>query len=162
VRANEAAAERLRATFDQLAHRDTGRVAGDNRGRGDDAFEPRVERLLRFKLLDDRLDDPVAVSELVEVVFGVAKCDERCAVAVHERLGLCFQRPVQSPFHWPIAVAVVFPAGNIEQHNRHASRCGQCSDSRPHRPRANDADLADIHGAVALPARAPSPAVRPI
>ena len=56
----EVAPEALRQVPGQIGQRDGRGVRGDDAARAADGLQPLVERLLGRRLLDDRLDDPVA------------------------------------------------------------------------------------------------------
>ena len=51
-----------------------------------------VEAVLDLQVLDDRLDDPVAVGEQAEIVFQIARRDQLGVAWAHERSGIGFQQ----------------------------------------------------------------------
>ena len=68
----KALAKGFRASFDELLHRDAGRVRRHDRSRRDHRFQPGVQLSFRLELLDDRLDDQLAVGQQLQVVARVA------------------------------------------------------------------------------------------
>ena len=143
MHAEEVAPEPVAASFGEDAHRDSRGVAGDDAFGLEQRLEPPIERLLRGRLLDDRLEDEITVREQVEGVVEVAERDEPGAGRVHEGGGPRLAGPFEARARGSVAVAV--GAGDVEEHDRDAGGGGEGGDAAPHGAGADDAELGDAH-----------------
>ena len=88
VRAEEVRAELFREAFGDLSDGDAARVRGDDRARPPELLHALEEPALDLKVLDDGLDDEVAVLYPRQVVVEVADGDERRGFGCEEGRGL--------------------------------------------------------------------------
>jgi hypothetical protein len=106
------------------------------------ALEAGVKRLFRLRLLYDGLHHPVAVLELLQVVFGVADLHIAGEIGVHEGRRLGLQGPLQ-PLLGPLVP--VFLSGDVQKDHRDPGAGHQGGDPASHGPRAHHAYLLN-HG----------------
>jgi hypothetical protein len=143
VHAEEVLLEAVAASLGEDLHRDPEVLLATIAFGLEQRLEPRVERLLGRRLLDDRLEDQVAVGEQLERVVEVAESDEARAGDVHEAARPALRarsRPARAG-----RVAVAFAAGDVEKHDRDTGRGGEGGDAAPHGAGADDAELGDAH-----------------
>ena len=109
-------------------------LQGDARGVGRDdgalsahAVDPLEEILLDLQVFDDHFDDPVAVFDLVEIVFKVADGNPRGVLWLHEQGRAGFDDGVQAGFGDAVAgdrVAFFFifqiEGDNVQQQRFHS------------------------------------------
>ena len=90
VRAEPAAAEVVGEALDDFGDRQAAGVGGDDRSRLADGIDLAQQFALQLEVFDDRLDDPVHLGELLQVVFEVADGDQPLQRRLEEggRLGL--------------------------------------------------------------------------
>ena len=146
VRAEKIPPEGVAAPLQEDFHRNARRVGGDD-GVGSDRLELREQLLLGTRLLDDDLDDPVAVGEQAEMIRRVAGGDQCHAIGIHERRGLGLLRLLQSLAGRARAVGRggVIAARNVEQDHGEAGGGGECGDAAPHHACTDHAHFRDAH-----------------
>ena len=147
VRAKEPATELLAPSFEQRCHRNAGCVRRNDHRRLHQRFDARKELLLGCCEFDDCFADPVALSQPLEMIFGVARANTRNRRRFHERGRFGLGDLLQAVFGGRTAVGRlgVLVARDIEQHDAAASRCGKGGDPAPHRSSADHADGRHTH-----------------
>ena len=94
--AEEVCAEVFREPFGDLSDGDAARVRGDDRADTAELLHALEEPTFDLKVLDDGLDDDVAIFNPCHVVIEVARRDERRRVTVEERRWLRLLRRFES------------------------------------------------------------------
>src|SRR5690606_12769206 len=87
----EALAERGAAALQHVLDLEAGGVRGDDGARLDELLQLGEELLLGLELLDDDLDDPVALLYPREVLVDAAGLDELGVLLAHEGRGLLLE-----------------------------------------------------------------------
>ncbi len=123
----------------------------DDRMRRDDRRDLLVQVELPVHALGDRLDDQVAVLQLLEVLFVVGLLDQRGVFGHAERRGLELLQALDRL--GDDAVLRPFLGRQVEQHHRHLDVDQMGGDLRAHHAGAEHGDLADVNRFMAAPAR---------
>ena len=113
---------------------------------GKSFLEAREKRLLRLELLDDRLDDQIALREAFEVVLGIADLDQRGAVGGHERGGLRLLRALDAAARHRVPIGS--GTRHVEKDHGHARGRGERRDPASHRSRPDHTEPANAHDLV--------------
>ena len=130
VHAAEARAILFRQHFGQFGDRKPGGVGSEDRIAADVLFDLVVQRFLDVDAFGDRLDDEVAVFELVRIVFEVGRMQEFDQRVVGQRRRLEFAQALNGAFDKIIAPA--FLCRKVEQPHRNAGGGQVRSDLRAH------------------------------
>ena len=96
VRAEPVTPEVVAAAFGHRRDRNPGRVRADDRCRASSGVDFLEQRALDVELLDDGLEDPVAVLEPREVASKLAGGDQLPRVRREEGIGFQGARPLES------------------------------------------------------------------
>ena len=99
----------------QLGQRQGRGVGGDNGAGAPDGIDLAVKVLLNGRILDDGLDDPIAVGQALQVVFDVARFDEGDVLLVHQGRGIGLQEPLARRLGDPAAVFARIFGYDVEQ-----------------------------------------------
>ncbi len=142
VRPEKVALERIAASLRQELYRDPRRIRRDDCLGAANRFQPLVQRALRLRLLDDCLDDPIAVGEEIEMIGRVPGGDERGARRLHEWRRLGLECALDRPARYAVAIGL---ARHVQQYYRNPGRRGECGDAASHRSCPNHADLGNAH-----------------
>src|SRR6185369_8806491 len=104
--------------------------------------------------LDDRLDDPVDVFQLIEIVFDIARRDQLRRSPRHQRGGIGLLQLLNGALGDGAPIVTVL-RHYIQQQDRHAGIGDLGGDAAAHHARADDASLLDGHSTasrmVAMP-----------
>ena len=106
--------------------------------------DPFVDAALDIKILGNRLDDPVTLSQRLEIILDIARGEERGGGGVHEGGRPGFQGPGDRVRGDPGALALSI-GNDIQQQAGHSRVREMRSDSASHRAGPNDRGLPDQH-----------------
>ena len=155
--------ERRAAAFDNLGDGDARGVCGDNGLGLTDGLKARHQRLLGAKLLDNHLNDPVAVGQLGEIILGVAERDQAGAPLVVEVGRARLPHPVEAALDNAVPHGGVrqgqpprlllrsqLGGRHIEQQHWQADTGNQGGNRGAHRASADHGDTLDLLGHLIL------------
>ena len=144
VRAHEAALEVLAAALDLEVHGDAAGVAADDRGFLGDLLHAFPQAAFGVEFLDDRLEDPVGVLEVLEVVFEVAGRDQGGAGGVHEGGGAGLEGALDAGLGQEVPVGVV-RQDDVQQHHGNPGVGELRGDGGTHHARADNGSFLYLH-----------------
>ena len=90
-----------------------------------------VKALLDVQAFDDRLDDPIAIGEQVQIVFAVSNRDKRGVAVVHESSGIGFGQPLKRVFG-DFTSVIYLLRNNIQKYYGDPRVCQVRSDAGAH------------------------------
>ena len=138
-----------------LVDRNAGGVGADDAAGLAHGIQPRHQRLFRREAFDDDLDDPVAVSQQLKIVLGIADRNQFGAIGAGQVGRTRLDHALVERLHELVALARVLLLGvaqprrdNVQQHHRNADVGQVRGNAAPHGSGANDADFfyAIAHG----------------
>jgi len=147
--ADKVAAETIGSPFGQLIHGQARRVAADDAPGLAHLFEPRKEVALDVEIFDDGLDDPIGLTQLIEVIAEIAEHHEIGVAWQEERRRSGLRHPIPSGLY--NFVPIRFLGGDVQQRDRNPDSGQQRGDAAAHRPCADDGGAANLefaHGNV--------------
>ncbi len=138
----------FREGFGERVDRQARGVGRKDRLRADIGRDFFVQVGLPVDAFGDRLDDQVALAQLVEVLFVVGGLDERDLRGAGSGRGVEFLQAVERLVH--VAVLVAFFGGKFEQQRLDIGVDQVRGDLRAHHARAEHRDFADMEIIVHL------------
>src|SRR5207302_1961023 len=78
MRAEPVAAEIVAEAFSDFVYGQTAGIGGNDGSRAADFFDSAQQLALGFQILDDRFDDPIAITDKLEIVIEVAYANHAC------------------------------------------------------------------------------------
>ena len=142
VRPHEATAERFRASLGDLVDGQPARVRRDDGVLAGGLLDAGHHLPLDVHSLEDGLDNPIGLSDPVEVVLEVAELDAFVGVIRKERIGFELHRPFEGGFHDRVLVASL-RRRNVEQTDLQPGVGAVGGDLCTHRARAEHGDGAE-------------------
>src|SRR3954471_12133944 len=152
MRAKPGPAEFVRKAFADLVHRQSTCVGRDNGTGLADGFYFLEQGTFDFEILDYRLNDPIDLGKLFDVIFKIAHANQSSQRRVHECRRLGFLRCFESGggnlvSRWAICVG----RNNVKQVTGDAGIGEMRGDARAHGSGTQDSDFIDaLHNQALL------------
>ncbi len=155
VSAKPVAAKLVGEPFDNFGHGQAAGVGSDDGSRLANGFDAAQQAALDVQILDHSFNDPVHISELLQIVFEVADGDQLREGRLEERGGLGLDRSLQSGGSDAVPYRAIGIRGNDVQQVRRNTGIGQVrGDAGTHGARAQDGNFLNPsrHECFATPA----------
>ena len=133
MRAEKVRAEIGREAFGDFGERDAAGVGGEDGAGFSHSVNFAPQRPLGIQVFDDRLNDPVATGELIEIVLEITGFDQRGFFVGEEAAWTLFQGVLDALQCGRVAIRLT---GDIQQQRRDAGICEMRGDARAHGARA--------------------------
>ena len=144
----EVAGKAVGQTVGQQRQRNGRGVGRDHRAILADRLDLGIEVLLDVQALDDRLDDPVAIGQLAQVILDIAGGHQLGGALRHEGGGVGFEHLLHRAFGDGVAVGSVF-RDDIQQQDGDAGIGHVGGDAGPHDSGADHGDFFDVRHQMA-------------